>query len=323
MKRLLPGAILFAALCIVCACQKNDAPRSQHQKLRVVTTLFPLYDFAREIGGDKVDVTLLLPPGVEPHSFEPRPDDLVRISKADLFIFTSEQMEPWAMKLIKGVAEKSLLVVDSSKGARLLKAGAAKEHKGEQSAGMTAGNDGHHHGEGMDPHIWLDFSNARIMVDNMATGMATKDPANREYYTARAAAYKTELQKLDDEFKAGLATCGTREFLHGGHYAFGYLANRYGLTYRSAQAVNPDAEPTPATIAGLVKLMREHHLTYVYSEELLSPRNAEMIAKESGAKILMLHGAHNISKDELASGATFIALMKKNLATLRTGLQCR
>ncbi len=323
MKRLFLGALLFAALCIVCACQKKEAPRSQPQKLRVVTTLFPLYDFARNVGGDKVDVTLLLPPGIEPHSFEPRPDDLVRISKADLFIFTSEQMEPWAMKLIRGVAAESLLVVDSSKGARLLKAGAAKEHEGERSAGMAAGNDGHRHGERMDPHIWLDFGNAQIMVDNMATGMATRDPANREYYAARAAAYKAELQKLDDEFKAGLATCGTREFLHGGHYAFGYLANRYGLMYRSAQAVNPDAEPTPATIAGLIKLMREHKLNYVYSEELLSPRNAEMIAKESGAKILMLHGAHNISRDELASGATFIALMKRNLESLRTGLQCR
>ena len=311
MKRLLFGAILFAVLSIVCACQKNEPPSSQPKKLRVVTTLFPLYDFARNIGGDKIDLTLLLPPGIEPHSFEPRPDDLVRISKADLFVFTSEQMEPWAMKLIKGVAAESLLVVDTSKGTRLLKGGAANEHEGEQGAG------------GMDPHIWLDFANARIMVDNMATGMAAKDPANREYYAARAAAYKAELQKLDDEFRTGLANCGKREFLHGGHYAFGYLAKRYGLTYHSAQAVNPDAEPTPAKIAGLLKQMRGHDLRFVYSEELLSPRSAEMIAKESGAKILMLHGAHNISKDELASGATFISLMKRNLENLRTGLQCR
>ena len=322
MKKTRLAVLLLIGAALLCACQKREAqaPAPAQKKLGVITTLFPLYDFARAVGGDKAEVTLLLPPGVEAHHFDPRPDDILKIKKADVFIYTNEYMEPWASKLLQGVATESLLVVDSSKGAKLLKTGHEDEHGAE---GKHEEEAQHHHG-GMDPHIWLDFANARLMVDNIAAGMAAKDPANKDYYAARAAAYKAELQKLDDEFKAGLATCGTREFIHGGHNAFGYLTERYGLKYRPAlKSMSTEAEPTPADIAGLIKEMRKSGLKYIYSEELLSPQTAEMIAKETGARILTLHGAHNISRDDLANGVTFIALMKKNLANLRIGLQCQ
>jgi zinc transport system substrate-binding protein len=315
---------------IIVGCQKSTPPQSSKdsgKKISVVTTLFPLYDFARIICGDKADVTLLLPPGVEAHSFEPKPADLVTISKADVFVYTNDAMEPWATKLVKGVASPSLRIVDASEGAALLKAGAADsdEEKHEEGGHDHDGHAerGHDHPGGMDPHLWLDFSNAQIMVDNVANGVIAKDPANQAFYKANAQRYKAELKKLDDDFRGGLANCEKRTFLHGGHYAFGYLANRYGLTYRSAQAVNPDAEPTPSTIVQLLKLVKSNGLKYVYSEELVSPRIAEMLARETGVKILTLHGAHNISKDDLAGGATFVGLMRKNLESLRTGLQCR
>ena len=316
MRRLIFGAILLICAALVCACQKKDEPAPAVKKLTVVTTLFPLYDFARTIGGDRAEVTLLLPPGLEPHSFEPKPADVVKVNKADIFVFTSEYMEPWAKSFINGLPGAKVTIVDTSKGVMLLKAGHVAEHEGEH------GDEHHHHG-GMDPHIWLDFGNARIMVDNILAAMVAKDPANRDYYTARAAAFKTELTKLDDEYRARLAGCGKRVLLHGGHYAFGYLAKRYGFQYMSASAVNADAEPTPSKLAELVKLMRANGLKYVFSEELLSPRSAETIAKETGATVLLLHGAHNISKDDFAGGVTFITLMKKNLENLRTGLECR
>jgi zinc transport system substrate-binding protein len=315
MKKVCLAVMLFIGLALLSACQRKEAkaPGPVQKKLSVITSLFPLYDFARTVGGDKVDVTLLLPPGVEAHHFDPRPDDIIKITKADVFIYTNEQMEPWAGKLLKGVASSTLLVVDTSKGVKLLEAALGGEHGGEH----------HHHHDGIDPHIWLDFANARIMVDNIATGMAEKDPANKDYYATKAAVYKAELQKLDDEFKAGLTACGTREFLHGGHNAFGYLTRRYGLTYRPAlQSMSADSEPTPAELAGLVKHMRKQGLKYIYSEELLSPRTAETIAKETGAGILLFHGAHNISREDLDKGVTFISLMKKNLENLRIGLQC-
>lgn len=316
MKKLFIGLLLFSCVVILCACQKKEAQAPAEKKLTVVTTLFPLYDFARAIGGDRADVTLLLPPGLEPHSFEPKPADVMKVNKADIFVFTNEYMEPWAKNFINGLPATNITIVDTSKGVTFLKAGPEEENEGEHG-------DGHHHHGGMDPHIWLDFMNAQIMVDNILAAMVIKDPANRDYYTARAVAYKAELKELDDEYRTGLADCGKRLFLHGGHYAFGYLASRYGLQYQSASAVNADAEPTPAKLAELVKLIRATGLKYVYSEELLSSRSADTIAKETGATVLLLHGAHNISKDDLARGVTFIALMKKNLENLRTGLECR
>jgi zinc transport system substrate-binding protein len=316
MKKLYFGSLLLICVTLVCACQKKEAHAPAEKKLTVVTTLFPLYDFTRAIGGDKADVSLLLPPGIEPHTFEPKPADVMKVNKADIFVFTNEYMEPWAKSFLNGLPTRDITVVDTSKGVTLVKAGPEEAHKGEHG-------DQHHHHGGMDPHIWLDFANAQIMVDNILAGMVAKDPANRDYFTARAAAYKAELTKLDDEFRTGLAGCGKRVFLHGGHYAFGYLAKRYGLQYQSASAVNADAEPTPSRMAELVKLMRANGLKYVYSEELLSPRSAETLAREAGATVLLLHGAHNISRDDFTKGVTFISLMKKNLEQMRIGLQCR
>ena len=315
MKRILIGLTLICCLsATLLACQKKEAqaPEPSHKKLTVVTTLFPVYDFARAVAGDQAEVTLLLPPGVEPHSFEPKPEDMVRISKADLVVYTNQYMEPWAVKLLKTIATKPV-VVDASKGITLLKAG--PEEEAEHAP------EGEHHGW-MDPHVWLDFANAQVMVQNIADGLIAKDPAHKDYYLSNARAYQRQLQQLDADYRAGLANCGKKVFLHGGHYAFGYLAKRYGLSYHSAQAINPDSEPTPAKIAELIREMRSNDLKYVYCEELLSPATAEMIARETGATVLMLNAGHNISKEGYDKKVTFIELMRQNLVNLRLGLQC-
>lgn len=322
-------AVLLLTLAL-CGCTQNtpSANKAAGKRMSVITTLFPLYDFARNICGDKADVRLLLPPGVEAHGFEPKPSDLVAINKADVFVYTNAAMEPWAVKLLKGVASPGLRVVDASQGAAMLKTGervGAEKGAGahEEKGPSGHAHEGHDHGSGMDPHLWLDFKNAAIMVDNLAAAIIARDPVNESFYRANAVSYKAELQKLDAEFSAGLARCDKRVFLHGGHYTFGYLAARYGLTYRSAQAVNPDSELTAATLVQLLKLVKANGLLYVYSEELVSPQISEVIAREAGVKILMLHGAHNISKDDLAGGVTFLGLMRKNLQQLRIGLVCR
>ncbi len=322
MKLMLNILLFVLSLALFTACQKKETlpPAGSPKKLIVVTTLFPLYDFARTIGGDKAEVNLIIPPGVEAHSFEPKPEDAVRVSKSDLFVFTNEYMEPWAVKFAGGVNSGSVTLVDSSKGVKFLKSGAA-DH-GEKGHGGHK-DKGHDHAEGKDPHVWLDFDNARIMVDNISVAMAAKDPVNKDYFLANAVLVKNALKKLDDEFKAGLSACSKRVVLHGGHYTFGYLANRYGLNYESASAVNADAEPTPAKLIALVKQVRAMNLKYVFSEELLSPRVSEMIAKEAGVSVLMLHGAHNIGREDFDRKTDFISLMGRNLASLRTGLECR
>lgn len=318
--------IAFFSVLVLIACLSRDNGKNSASKghggvdkghgLRVVTTLYPLYDFARAIGGDRAEVTLLLPPGMEAHGFEPKPADIVRVNGADLFVYTNPNMEPWAGDIIGGIDKGGTLVVDASAGARMLKAGKEGGH-GHGKGGR------HHHGEGMDPHLWLDFGNARIMVDNILAGFIARDPRNSDFYTANAGAYKSKLAELDNRYRSGLATCGKRIFLHGGHFAFGYLANRYGLHYESAYAVGADAEPSPGKIARLISQIRANGLQYIYTEELVEPRVADVIARETGAGILKLHGAHNISRDELAAGVTFFSLMEANLNNLKIGLECR
>jgi len=318
--RLILAALLVFAVCT--ACEKKQKTAEENRKITVVTTLFPLYDFALNIGKDKVNVILLLPPGVEAHSFEPKPDDIIKVNRADLFVYTNKFMEPWAGDIIGGIDTRKTLVVDTSRGAFLMKAAKGHEHEHE-GEGHGHENEGHHHHEGgMDPHMWLDFANAQIMVDNIAEGLIAKDPANRVYYSSNAVVYKAKLAALDNEYRKGLAICKKKVFLHGGHYAFGYLAHRYGLHYESAYAVSPDAEPTPEKIMALIQQMRANGLHYVYTEELIEPRIADTIARETGATILKLHGAHNISRDDLAKGVTFLTLMEQNLKNLRIGLQC-
>jgi zinc transport system substrate-binding protein len=303
---------LLLVLCLG-ACRDRGKEATGPHRLRVVATLFPVYDFARVVGGDKAEVTLLLPPGVEPHNYEPKPEEAAGIVRADLFVYTDRYMEPWAAHLLKGL--------DGARMPVAVEAGAGVQYLPDVEEGEA--ETGHHHDHGgMDPHIWLDPENARLMVGAIAAAMARKDPANAAYYRANAARYEAELTRLDERFRAGLAACRQRAFLHGGHYAFAYLARRYGLTYRSAYAISANAEPTPQRIVALVRQVRSLGLKYIFYEELLSPAMAETIAHETGTALLKLHGIHNVSKADLERGASYLSLMEENLKNLRIGLEC-
>ncbi|MFA7061330.1 MAG: zinc ABC transporter substrate-binding protein [Pedobacter sp.] len=301
-------AIMFAG------CARHE--QKQSTKLQVITSLFPLYDFARTIAGDKGEVSLLLPPGMEPHSYEPKPDDIMRIRKAGLFIYTNRYMEPWAETLLKGIDRRKAQVVDAGHGVTYLK------------AGMDAGHDhvGHsaeEHGSGMDPHIWLDFGNDRIIVANILAGFLLADPANAAYYRANAAGLDAKLEALDQRYQRGLASCSTKVFLHGGHFAFGYMAHRYGLEYHSLSGVSSESEPSASRMTAMVRQIKQSGVRYLFAEELLSPRLTETLAEETGVGVLKIHGAHNLGRDDFKRGVTFIELMEKNLNNLQKGLGCR
>lgn len=322
MKKVRQTIVLMLAALLVtvlssCGTRDKD-PEDAQKKITVVTTLFPLYDFTRAIARDKADVTLLLPPGVEAHAFEPKPGDMVRISSAGLFVYTGKYMEPWAEEILKGTSNKALIVRDASQGISLMHT-TAKDHDDADDEDRHG-----HRGHGTyDPHIWLDFENAMKMVDTIADGLSAADPANSAFYKQNAARYKEELLALDTRFRETLGTCGKKTLVHGGHFAFGYLARRYGLEYISAYQGSPNAEPTARKIIGLEKIIKEKGVRYVYFEELINPKVSELLSRETGATLLSLHGAHNITRDELAKGSTFISLMDANLVNLKTGLECR
>ena len=288
--------------------------------LQVVTTLFPLYDFARTIGGDKAQVTMLLPPGVEPHTFEPRPEDMIRISRAGLFIYTNKYMEPWAEKIVSGIDSRTLRIVNAGERVRYL-VGGNHDHDHEQHDSSAGGHANER--KQMDPHIWLDFANAALMVDTLLDGFIAADPGNGAVYRQNAEALKKRLATLDLRYRKVLTSCSTRKLLHGGHYTFGYLANRYGLEYSALSGVSSDSEPSAERMAALIRKIRSSGARYLFAEELLSPRLTETLAQEAGVGVLMLHGAHNLSRDDQFRNATFFDLMERNLEQLRKGLQCQ
>ena len=295
---------------------------AQETGTRVVTTLFPLYDFARNIGQDKIDLSMLLPPGVEPHAFEPKPSDMARIAQAEVFIYTGNAMEPWAERIVKGVGNPRLRVVDASRGIALM-----KMEGGEAGTEHVKGEQAHHHRdhalEGVDPHIWLDLANSQRIVDTIADALVLARPADERLLRQNAEAYKEKLRALDGSFTAELSKCPKREFIHAGHYAFGYLARRYHLTYVAAQGFVPDSEPTAKQLAALARQVQSRGLKVVFYEELVEPRIARTVAKETGAELLMLHGAHNLSRQDFDTGTTFIGIMQGNLTHLKRGLGCQ
>lgn len=273
------------------------------KKLTVVATIFPLYDFAREIGGDKVAVTKLLPPGVEAHAFELKPQDVVRINKADIFIYTGKYMEPWVEDLLKGVLDKNLEVVDTSNGIEFIN----DDERGSK-----------------DPHIWLDLSRAQKMTQTIAESFAEKDPPNKEFYLDNAKEYNLKLAGLDVRIKAALSSCKIKTIIYAGHYTFGYFAKRYGLKHVSPyNGFSPNAEPSPKNIKELIDMIKKTGSKYIYYEELIEPKAADIIAEETGAKPMLLSGAHNVSKEDMARGITFLSIMEYDLENLKTGLECK
>jgi zinc transport system substrate-binding protein len=304
------GLVFVVLLLALSGCSRQEQG-SASGKVPVVATIFPVYDFVRTVGGNRVAVIQLLPPGTEAHNFEPKPADMARVGKSRLFVFTSPAMEPWAGKLLAG-AGSGVQTVDASRGITLRPSGEVDhDHHGDHGPGA------------FDPHLWLDFANAQQMVATIASALAAADPAGKELYTANAAAYRKQLAELDNRYRTALASCSSRTLLMGGHDAFGYLAARYNLVSHAAMGVSANAESTPRQVAGLVDELKKLPVRTVFAEELASPRLAETLAREAGATVLRLHAAHNPGRDELLAGATFISLMEKNLAELRRGLACQ
>jgi zinc transport system substrate-binding protein len=169
----------------------------------------------------------------------------------------------------------------------------------------------------------LEFGNAQIMVDHIAQGFARKDPERARLYLDRAEQYNDMLKTLDQKYEKALASCKHKILIYAGHFAFGYFADRYGFTHVSPYVgFSPSAEPSPRRIAELVKTMKAMDMKAVFYEEGVLPRVAGVIAKETGAELLLLHGAHNVTRDELDQGVTYLSIMENNLERLKKGLEC-
>ncbi len=272
-------------------------------KIKIVTSVFPLLEFARAVSGESGDVSLLLPPGAGIHTWQPRASDIVRLSSADLFIYIGAGLEPWIADVLRSVSSSRLHVLAAVDALTLEE--------------PTAGGE-----EETDPHVWLDLQKDRVIVDSIARALSLIDPANSEAYLNRAARYGEELIKMDERFREGLRHCRQRKVLLGGHAAFGYLANKYGLEQISVIGLNPDAEPSPSQVVAAIETARKLNLKSVFMEANTSSKMSRILARELPAELLVLHPGANLSQKEWSSGLTFFDLMEANLKNLRRGLGC-
>ncbi len=302
--------LILLCLVLIFSCQQTKDPGRNDKKLNVIATIFPVYDFARHIGGDKITLAMLLPPGTDAHHYELKPDDIIKVTNADVFLFTNFELEQWAYKII-GASDKNtrLQAVETGNGAMMLRLN--KEEDDHEA-----------HPAGFDPHIWLDMDNAQKMVDNITSAFIKKDPRNSDYYLKNAGDYKRQLADMDQKYRTTLAACKTRTVLHAGHWAFAYLTSRYHLKYIAAYNVFADAEPAPQKIFALIDQIKNENVSHVYYEDMMNPRLAKTIARETGTGLLKLNNGHDVTRTDLEKGETFLALMEKNLVNFQKGLQC-
>ncbi|QVK18698.1 zinc ABC transporter substrate-binding protein [Mycoplasmatota bacterium] len=304
IKYSLSLSLLLFVFLILTSCQFDD---KNEDKLKVVTTIFPLYDFTREIVQDKVDVQLILPPGFEPHSYEPKPRGIFEIRNSDLFIYTGDFLEVWATKIINVLDEDNVMIIKSSEGVSLL--------SGEEEENLF------HHHHTYDPHIWLDPNNAMIMVDNIVKGLIQVDPQNESFYRDNASNYKKQLQALDSAYQDLFSHVKHDTIIFGGHFIFGYLANQFNLEYQSPyNGFSPDTLPTPKKIQELINLIDSTGIKTIFYEELINPKVAKIISLETGAQMLPLNGAGNVSKEDFKQNVTYLSIMYHNIENFKKGL---
>ena len=289
-------------------------PEAYAEQCSVVTTIFPLTEFAQAVGGERIKVAQLLPPGAEVHTWEPKPSDIVKLSRADVFIHIGPEMEPWVSGMLKAIDNPKLVIIEASQGLPILPADQTEPHDSYHR---------HESGQRHDPHVWLNFDYDQKIVDKITVALSTRDPEGALLYQKNAEVYQTKLRDLDQRYRKELGKCNSKEIILGSHAAFGYLAKQYGLTQVPLYGLSPNAEPTPKKMAQVITLAKQHQAEAIYYEELVSDKLAKAIAQEVGAKTLVLNPGANLTKKQIETKVTFLALMEQNLENLKYGLACK
>lgn len=322
MRRLLSGLLALVLAMSLTAC--GQPPLPEDGKIQVVCTLFPYYDFARQIGGDDVDVTLVVPAGRETHSFEPTPMDVIRISQADVFIYNGGESEQWVADILDAAGEDIPCVLSMMDAAEL--------REEELVEGMQSGASAHDHhdhdedednGEEIeyDEHIWTSPVTAMALCRTITDGLCQADPDHADSFRARLADYLAALEALDETFREIVAG-GSRDLLvFGDRFPLLYFCREYGLDYRAAfHGCAGDTEPSLTTLKYLIDLVSEQHIPVVYTIELSSRKVAKAIAETTGAQVRTFHSCQTVSRAEFDAGVTYLQLMEANADVLREGL---
>lgn len=293
------------------------------EKLKVVTTLFPYYDFTRQIAGDKVELTLVVPAGMDSHSFEPTPADMRTIQEADILICNGGAMEQWVSQVTEALDTSHMTVVTMMEYVDVVEEEIVEGMEDEAHEHGHDSHEEHSHGEEheYDEHIWTSPVNAMKFTRVITDALVQADPENRQLYEAGRDGY---LKKLEEVHQMLLQVARDRKrdtIVVGDKFPFRYLAEEYGFQYRAAfSGCSTDTEPSARTIAYLIDKVREENIPAVYYLELSSHRVSEIIGEETGAEPMLLHSCHNVTRREFDAGITYVDLMLQNVENLRKGL---
>lgn len=306
---------ILMVLCLVFSLAACSGGNGNKSRVHIISTIFPSYDFARQLaeGVDGVEVSMLIPPGTEPHAFEPSVQDMAQIRECDLFIYLGGESDQWVEELIATFDDGEINTIRMIDCVTLLDEETVEGMQTDHGHGEVSA-----HGE-KDEHVWTSPANAISICQKIKDKLITVDGENAEKYTANFEAYEKELISLNEKFKSVSALDGT--IIMADRFPFRYLAEEYSLSYYAAfPGCSTESDPSAATIAFLETKISETGAKAVFYTEFSSQKVADTLCESTGVKKLMLHSCHNVGKSDFENGATYVSLMEQNIKNLSEAL---
>ena len=307
MKTNFLKALLIFSL-FLSACNLNPSTTNK-DKLNIVTSFYPLYEIAHQVGQDQINLKNLVPNGTEPHDFEPSPQDLISLNQANLVIYNGMGLESWIDKVKPDLEKNGVQFLDLSQ--TLSEKIPYKNSTNNPEEKFT-----------YDPHFWLDPISYQTETKAITQKLIDLSPQNQSTFQQNSDQYQKQLQDLANQYQNGFKNCQHNQFITN-HAAFGYLAKRYNLTMVSISGLSPDSEPSVKTLTELTQFIKKNKINYLLTETLISPKIAETLAKETNAQTLLLNPLEGLSDTEINQGENYVTIMRKNLINLQTALQCK
>ncbi|VUZ25398.1 High-affinity zinc uptake system binding-protein ZnuA [Acetobacterium wieringae] len=325
-KKIVVFIVLLILAVGVTGCSQNTAAKNAESagKISIVTTIFPVYDFARAIAGGQAELTMLVKPAAEVHSYDPSPADMIKIQEADVFIYIGGENDAWVNTILESMDTSNKKIIRLMDAVKPVEEETVEGMEAEEEvvvAETTQTNTEPAAEIEYDEHIWTAPKNAILMVNEIAAVLAEIDPPNAAAYTQNAATYTAQIQAVDDEIAGIVAASPNKLLVFGDRFPFRYFVDEFGLNYKAAfPGCSTDTEASAGTLAYLMNTIKENNIKYVYYIELSNQNIAKAISEQTGAGLLQLHSAHNVTKDDFDAGATYVSIMQQNAENLRKGL---
>lgn len=287
--------------------------KEEQKEISIVASIFPAYDFARAVVGSEAEIELLVNPGVEVHSYDPTPMDIVKIQNADIFIYIGGENEAWVETILSSLDTSQMQIIKLMDYVEVLEE--------EIVEGMQIGKHNEHEEIEYDEHIWTNPKNAITFVEKISNIIQKKDMKNATKYEQNAQSYIEQIEQIDKEISSIVSNAKRKELIFGDRFPFRYFTEAYGLEYAAAfPGCSSETEPSTGTLAYLIEKIKTDEIPVVLYIEMSTKKVCDILVEETGAKAMCLHSCQNVSKNEFLNGVTYVSLMKENINTLKEAL---